>query len=85
MPQPTPQHPAAYPVLPIVNALNRDADRPLVEMAGGRAWTGGEVRDAISQYAQALTARGIGVGARVALLATNCIEVLILHLSLIHI
>jgi len=79
MPQPTPQHPAAYPVLPIVNALNRDADRPLVEMAGGRAWTGGEVRDAISQYAQALTARGIGVGARVALLATNCIEVLILH------
>ena len=47
-------HPAAHPVMPIVNALKRDADRPLVEMAGGKVWTGGEVKDAISRYAQAL-------------------------------
>lgn len=72
-------HPAAHPVMPIVNALKRDADRPLVEMAGGRVWTGGEVKDAISRYAQTLAAKGVGVGARVALLATNCVEVLVLH------
>jgi fatty-acyl-CoA synthase len=77
-----PEHPAAYFVSPIVNALKRDADRALVQMAGGRVWTGGELLDAISQYTQALLDRGLGSGKRVALLAGNSVEVLILHNAL---
>ena len=73
------RHPSAYPVSPIVNALQRDAARPLVEMAGGKVWTAGEILDEISRYSQALTSRGVSVGARVGLLAGNCVEVLILH------
>ncbi|MEZ5596921.1 MAG: AMP-binding protein [Pseudomonadales bacterium] len=75
----TPMHPAHYPVLPIINALRRDADRPIIQMVGGPVWTGGQLVDAISQYAQALSARGIAGGKRVALLAGNSVEVVILH------
>ncbi len=74
-----PLHPAAFPVSPIVNALQRDRDRPIVEMAGGRAWTGGDILAATSRLTQALQARGIDNGARVALLAGNSVEVLLLH------
>ncbi|MCC7274506.1 MAG: AMP-binding protein [Alphaproteobacteria bacterium] len=71
--------PSAYPVSPIINALRRDASRVLVEMVDGESWTAGRILDAISRYAQALTARGVGVGTRVALLARNSVEVLVLH------
>lgn len=73
------KHPAAYGVSPIINALTRDRDRVIVEMAGGRAWTGGEILAAISTLSQALVARGVKNGARVALLAGNSVEVLLLH------
>jgi fatty-acyl-CoA synthase len=72
-------HPAAHPVSPIMNALRRDANRPLVQMAGGDVWTGADIQNAVARYAQALTSRGVGVGTRVALLAGNSVEVLVLH------
>jgi fatty-acyl-CoA synthase len=77
-----PKHPAAYMVSPVVNALKRDFERPIVQMVGGREWTGGEILTAISQYTQALIDSGLGNGARVALLAGNSVEVLILHNAL---
>ncbi len=77
-----PRHPATYMVSPIVNALKRDVNRPIVQMVGGREWTGGEILDAISQYTQALLDRDLGNGARVALLAGNSVEVLVLHNAL---
>lgn len=73
------KHPAAYMVSPIVNALKRDIDRPLVQMAGGDPWTGGDILQAISQYTQALLSRELRNGKRIALLAGNSVEVLILH------
>jgi fatty-acyl-CoA synthase len=72
-------HPSAYPVSPIINALKRDANRPLLQMVGEEPWTGRQVLDAISQYAQAMKSRGIEGGKRVALLAGNSVEVVILH------
>ncbi|GGE00597.1 acyl-CoA synthetase [Polymorphobacter glacialis] len=72
-------HPAAHIVSPIINAMIRDRDRPIVEMAGGRAWTGGEMLEATSRLTQALQAQGVKSGARVALLAGNSVEVLLLH------
>lgn len=78
-PTQTPAHPSAHFVFPIGNALDRDANRPLIEMAGGKVWTGGEISDAISQYTQTLLAKGVGDSTRVALLAGNSVEVLILH------
>lgn len=74
-----PLHPSAYVPSPIINALKRDRDRPIVEMAGGRAWTGGDILDATSRLTQALQAAGVRNGARVALLAGNSVEVLLLH------
>ena len=74
-----PLHPSAYAPSPIINALKRDRDRPIVEMAGGRAWTGGDILDATSRLTQALQAAGVRNGARVALLAGNSVEVLLLH------
>lgn len=71
--------PSAYPISPIINALHRDRNRPIVEMAGGRAWTGGEMLDKISQLSQALVRHGVKDGGRVALLAGNSVEVLLLH------
>ncbi len=78
----TDKHPSLHPVSPIVNALMRDRDRPIVAMAGQEPWTGGDILDAISTVSQALQAHGVENGARVALLAGNSIEVLLLHNAL---
>jgi fatty-acyl-CoA synthase len=72
-------HPSAYPVSPIINALQRDRNRTVVEMVGGRSWTGGDILDTVSQLSQALVHNGVKDGARVALLAGNSVEVLLLH------
>jgi fatty-acyl-CoA synthase len=48
-------------------------------MAGGDAWTGGDILDSISTLSQALISHGAEDGARVALLAGNSIEVLLLQ------
>jgi fatty-acyl-CoA synthase len=60
----------------LVNALNQEPDRPLLEILDGPTLTVGEVRDETSRYAQALQSLGVGRGTRVALLSGNRPEVL---------
>ena len=74
--------PSSYAVSPVMNALVRDWNKPIVEMVGGKAWTGGDIVTKISQLSQALTRHGVKQGARVALLAGNSVEVLLLHNAL---
>ena len=63
----------------LVNALNQDPARPLLQILGGPMLTVGDVRDATSQFFQALQSLGLGKGARVGLLSSNRPEVL--HVS----
>jgi fatty-acyl-CoA synthase len=72
-------HPANFTITPVLNALERDRHRPIVEMAGSAPWTGGDILDAISTLSQALQVHGAADGVRVALLAGNSIEVMLLH------
>lgn len=60
----------------LVNALNQDPDRPLLHLLNGRTLTVGEMRDATSQYVQALTSLGVVEGTRVGLISSNLPEVL---------
>jgi fatty-acyl-CoA synthase len=60
----------------LVNALSCEPERPLLQLLGGPTLTVGEVRDATSQYVQALASRGVGAGVRVGLLSGNRPEVL---------
>ena len=60
----------------LVNALSQDPSRPLLQMIGGPMMTVGEVRNATSQFVQALRALGVVAGVRVAILSTNRPEVL---------
>ncbi|MDB5448784.1 MAG: acyl-CoA synthetase [Phenylobacterium sp.] len=60
----------------LVNALNQDPGRPLLHLLDGPTLTVREVRDATSQFAQALASQGVGRGARVGLLSANRPEVL---------
>lgn len=78
----TQQHPSEFAVSPVMNALVRDWNKPIVELVGGKSWTGGDIILKISQLTQALQDAGVKGGARVALLAGNSIEVLLLHNAL---
>jgi fatty-acyl-CoA synthase len=60
----------------LVNALNQTPGRPLLQLDGGEMLTVGKVRDATSQFAQALRSLGVGRGNRVATLSSNRPEVL---------
>lgn len=60
----------------LVNALNQTPERPLLQLLGGPMLTIGEVRDATSQFVQALQGLGVERGSRVAMLSTNRPEVL---------
>lgn len=60
----------------LVNALSQTPDRPWIQLAGGQMLTVGEVRDATSQFVQALQSLGVGAGSRVATLSGNRPEVL---------
>ncbi|HTU59834.1 MAG TPA: AMP-binding protein, partial [Polyangiales bacterium] len=60
----------------IANALNQTPERPWLQIAGGPMLTVGEVRDATSQYIQALQSLGVGPDSRVATLSSNRPEVL---------
>jgi fatty-acyl-CoA synthase len=60
----------------LVNALNQDLDRPLLHILSGPTLTVREVRDATSQYVQALASLGVGRGSRVGILSGNRPEVL---------
>jgi fatty-acyl-CoA synthase len=63
----------------LVNSLNQTPNRPFLQLAGGPMLTVGEVRDATSQFLQALQSLGVQSGSRVATLSTNRPEVL--HVS----
>jgi fatty-acyl-CoA synthase len=60
----------------LVNALNQTPSRPFLQLSGGPVLTVGEVRDATSQFIQALQSLGVGQGSRVATLSTNRPDVL---------
>jgi fatty-acyl-CoA synthase len=60
----------------LVNALNQTPERPFLQLAGGPMLTVGEMRDATSQFVQALQSLGVGKGSRVATLSSNRPEVL---------
>jgi fatty-acyl-CoA synthase len=60
----------------LANALNQTPQRPLLQLAGGPMLTVGDVRDATSQFMQALASLGVGPGRRVAMLSSNRPEVL---------
>lgn len=60
----------------IANALNQTPERPLLQLAGGPMLSVGEVRDATSQFLQALQSLGVGPESRVATLSSNRPEVL---------
>ena len=60
----------------LVNALNQDPTRPLLHLLDGPTLTVGQMRDAISQFAQALRSLGVTAGTRVGLLSANKPEVL---------
>jgi fatty-acyl-CoA synthase len=63
----------------LANVLNNGSDRPLLHLLDGPTLTVAEVRDATSQYVQALAGLGVGRGSRVGLLSPNRPEVL--HVS----
>jgi fatty-acyl-CoA synthase len=60
----------------LVNALNQDSTRPLLRLLDGPTLTVGQMRDAISRFAQALQGLGVKAGTRVGLLSANKPEVL---------
>lgn len=60
----------------LVNALNQDPGRPLLHQLNGPSLNVGQVREATSQYVQALAQLGVHAGTRVGLLSVNRPEVL---------
>jgi fatty-acyl-CoA synthase len=54
-----------------VNALNNGGDTPLLHLKDGPTLTASEVRDATSQYMQALQSLGVERGSRVSLISPN--------------
>jgi fatty-acyl-CoA synthase len=69
-------HCALYGPDLLVNALNQTPSRPFLQLTGGPILTVGQVRDATSQFVQALQSLGVGRGSRVSTLSTNRPEVL---------
>ena len=63
----------------LVNALNTGGDRPLLHLMDGPTLTVAQVRDATSQFVQALASLGVGRGSRVSLISPNKPECL--HIS----
>jgi fatty-acyl-CoA synthase len=60
----------------LVNALSQTPNRPFCQLVGGPVLTVGQMRDATSQFAQALQSLGVKQGSRVATLSSNRPEVL---------
>ena len=60
----------------LVHALNQTPNRPFLQLAGGPMLTVGQMRNATSQFAQALQSAGVGLDSRIAILSTNRPEVL---------
>ena len=64
----------------VVDALNRSDHQPCLFLDGKTA-TYQQVRKKVSQYAQALEAKNVGMGSRIALLSANCPEVVFINLA----
>ena len=64
----------------VVDALNRSDHQPCLFLDGKTA-TYQQVREKVSQYAQALEAKNVGMGSRIALLSANCPEVVFINLA----
>lgn len=60
----------------LVNVLSQTPQRPFLQLANGPLLTVGDVRDATSQFVQALQSLGVGRGSRIATLSVNRPEVL---------
>jgi fatty-acyl-CoA synthase len=60
----------------LVNALSQDPNRPLLQLLGGPMLSVGQIRDATSQFVQALASLGVKAGTRVGVLSANRPEVL---------
>jgi len=60
----------------LVNALQQDPSRPLLQLLGGPMLTVGDIRDATSRFMQALQSVGVAAGTRVGILSANRPEVL---------
>lgn len=60
----------------LVNALSQTPEKPLVQLLGGPVLTIGEIRDATSQFVQALQSLGVGRNTRVSIISTNRPEVM---------
>jgi fatty-acyl-CoA synthase len=60
----------------LVNALNQQSDRAMLNLLDGPTLTVGQVRDAASQFVQALQSIGVTTGKRLGLLSPNRPEVL---------
>jgi fatty-acyl-CoA synthase len=72
MPEPEDDlHRPLYAVDILANALNQGGARKLLHLKDGPTQTVSEVRDATSQYVQALASLAVGRGTRVALLSPN--------------
>lgn len=72
-------HRPLYTAEVVVNALNSGGSRPLLNLMDGPTLTVDDVRDATSQYIQALESLGVGPGSRVSLISPNKPECL--HVS----
>lgn len=55
----------------MVNALNNGGSQPLLHLQGGSTLSARDVRDATSQFVQALASLGVGRGSRVSLISPN--------------
>jgi fatty-acyl-CoA synthase len=64
-------HRPLYTADVLANALNNGGSRPLLHIEGVATLTVAEVRDATSQFAQALASLGVGKGTRVAMISPN--------------
>src|SRR5579862_2794059 len=72
-------HRPLYTADVLANALSHAGDRPLLHLQDGPTLTVSQVRDATSQFVQALASLNIGRGTRVALISPNRPECL--HVS----
>lgn len=60
----------------LVNALNQEPSRAILQLLDGEMLTVGQMRDATSRYVQALARLGVGEGTCVGLISSNLPEVL---------
>ncbi|WP_375284763.1 AMP-binding protein [Marinicauda pacifica] len=62
-----------------LNARLRPGKLAACDLASGRRWTYAQLHLAVGRFAAALAARGIGRGERVAAIAGNCVDLVLLH------